>query len=62
MTVRENLAFPLERHLRQMTYKEITKEIEEVLDAVGLRQAIDQMAVINPAGMISLQIKVYSLQ
>lgn len=43
MTVRENLAFPLERHSRQMSHKELTKEIETVLDAVGLSQAIDQM-------------------
>ncbi len=43
MTVRENLAFPLERHAREKTRKEITKEIETVLDAVGLRMAIDQM-------------------
>lgn len=43
MTVRENLAFPLERHAGHMTHKDIVKEIESVLDAVGLSQAIDQM-------------------
>ncbi len=43
MTVRENLAFPLERHQREKTHKEITQEIETVLEAVGLSQAIDQM-------------------
>ena len=43
MTVRENLAFPLERHARQLIPEEITKEVETVLDAVGLSQAIDQM-------------------
>lgn len=43
MTVRENLAFPLERHSRHLKHQEVTKEIETVLDAVGLTQAIDQM-------------------
>jgi phospholipid/cholesterol/gamma-HCH transport system ATP-binding protein len=43
MTVRENLAFPLERHSRKMTHAERTNAIERVLDAVGLRHAIDQM-------------------
>jgi phospholipid/cholesterol/gamma-HCH transport system ATP-binding protein len=43
MTVRENLAFPLERHSRKMTLAERTNAIEKVLDAVGLKQAIDQM-------------------
>ncbi len=43
MTVRENLAFPLERHSRKMKLSERTSAIERVLDAVGLRQAIDQM-------------------
>ncbi|MEO7800609.1 MAG: ATP-binding cassette domain-containing protein [Ginsengibacter sp.] len=43
MTVRENLAFPLERHSRKMTTTERTTAIERVLEAVGLKQAIDQM-------------------
>jgi phospholipid/cholesterol/gamma-HCH transport system ATP-binding protein len=43
MTVRENLAFPLVRHSKHMTEKEVTDAIENVLDAVGLEQAIDQM-------------------
>jgi phospholipid/cholesterol/gamma-HCH transport system ATP-binding protein len=43
MTVRENLAFPLERHSRKMTSSERNNAIERVLDAVGLGQAIDQM-------------------
>lgn len=43
MTVRENLAFPLERHSRKMTAAERTTAIERVLEAVGLKQAIDQM-------------------
>ncbi|MEO6133833.1 MAG: ATP-binding cassette domain-containing protein, partial [Ginsengibacter sp.] len=43
MTVRENLAFPLVRHSRHLTRKEVTAEIESVLDDVGLLQSIDQM-------------------
>jgi phospholipid/cholesterol/gamma-HCH transport system ATP-binding protein len=43
MTVRENLAFPLVRHSRQLTQQEVTKAIEEVLEDVGLSQTIDQM-------------------
>jgi phospholipid/cholesterol/gamma-HCH transport system ATP-binding protein len=43
MTVRENLAFPLVRHSRQLTQKQVTDAIEEVLDDVGLSQTIDQM-------------------
>ncbi len=43
MTVRENLAFPLVRNSRNMKPHEITEAIENVLDAVGLSQTIDQM-------------------
>lgn len=43
MTVRENLEFPLVRHFRKLTSKERNHSIENVLDAVGLLQSIDQM-------------------
>lgn len=43
MTVRENLEFPLVRNKRSLTRTEINKEVEEVLDGVGLLQAINQM-------------------
>lgn len=43
MTVRENLEFPLVRNKRNLTRSEIDKEVEEVLDGVGLSQAINQM-------------------
>jgi phospholipid/cholesterol/gamma-HCH transport system ATP-binding protein len=43
MTVRENLEFPLVRHNRNLTRGEIDKAVEEVLDDVGLLQAINQM-------------------
>ncbi|MDQ2718320.1 MAG: ATP-binding cassette domain-containing protein [Bacteroidota bacterium] len=43
MTVRENLAFPLVRNKKQLSRQEIKKEIESVLDDVGLLQTINQM-------------------
>ncbi|TYR35610.1 ATP-binding cassette domain-containing protein [Sphingobacterium phlebotomi] len=43
MTVRENLEFPLVRNKRNLTRAEIDKEVEEVLEGVGLLQAINQM-------------------
>ena len=43
MTVREILEFPLVRNKRDLTRKEINKEVEEVLEGVGLLQAINQM-------------------
>lgn len=43
MTVRENLAFPLVRHKKQMSKKEVQQSIERVLEAVGLTQTIQQM-------------------
>src|SRR4030095_1092845 len=43
MTVRENLEFPLVRHNKNLSRGEIDKAIEEILDDVGLLQAINQM-------------------
>ncbi|MFD2600085.1 ABC transporter ATP-binding protein [Sphingobacterium corticis] len=43
MTVRENLEFPLVRNKRNLTRAEINKEVEDVLEGVGLSQAINQM-------------------
>jgi len=43
MTVRENLAFPLVRHSKHLSKKEVQEQIERVLDAVGLLQTINQM-------------------
>jgi phospholipid/cholesterol/gamma-HCH transport system ATP-binding protein len=43
MTVRENLEFPLVRHNKNLSRSEINKAVEEVLDDVGLLQAINQM-------------------
>lgn len=43
MSVRENLAFPLVRNARHLTRKEVTSQIESVLNDVGLSQTINQM-------------------
>ncbi|MCI0920245.1 ABC transporter ATP-binding protein [Sphingobacterium rhinopitheci] len=43
MTVRENLEFPLVRNKRNLTRMEIDREVEEVLEGVGLLQTINQM-------------------
>ena len=43
MTVRENLEFPLVRNKRNLTRAEIDREVEDVLEGVGLMQAINQM-------------------
>lgn len=43
MTVRENLEFPLVRNQRNLTKNEINRAVEEILDAVGLLQTLNQM-------------------
>jgi phospholipid/cholesterol/gamma-HCH transport system ATP-binding protein len=43
MTVRENLEFPLIRNSRKIPADKINKEIEDVLNAVGLAETIDQL-------------------
>jgi phospholipid/cholesterol/gamma-HCH transport system ATP-binding protein len=43
MTVRENLEFPLVRHVKEMGLAEREELIHYVLEAVGLSQAINQM-------------------
>ena len=43
MTVRENLEFPLVRHVRNLSRADIDRTVEEALDDVGLKQAINQM-------------------
>ena len=43
MTVRENLAFPVVRHAKHLTRKEVQEQIERVLNEVGLLQTINQM-------------------
>jgi phospholipid/cholesterol/gamma-HCH transport system ATP-binding protein len=43
MTVRENLEFPLKRNKRDISQGEMDEAVKDVLDAVGLTDAIDQM-------------------
>lgn len=43
MTIRENLAFPLVRNARHLSKKEVSAEIESILNDVGLSQTINQM-------------------
>ena len=43
MTVRENLEFPLVQNFKNLKRQQINKEVEDVLEAVGLSQAINQM-------------------
>jgi phospholipid/cholesterol/gamma-HCH transport system ATP-binding protein len=51
MTVRENMEFPLTRVLKMKDQGEIDKRVEEVLDAVGLLEAIDKMPSDLSGGM-----------
>ncbi|WP_026630332.1 ABC transporter ATP-binding protein [Dyadobacter alkalitolerans] len=43
MTVRENLEFPLVRHVKNLSKAEINEQVEYVLEAVGLLQTINQV-------------------
>jgi phospholipid/cholesterol/gamma-HCH transport system ATP-binding protein len=43
MTVRGNLEFPLVRNQKNLTKAEVNHAVEEMLDAVGLLQTINQM-------------------
>ena len=51
MTVRENLDFTLRRHFKTLSESEIDQEIREVLDSVGLEEAIDKMPSELSGGM-----------
>jgi phospholipid/cholesterol/gamma-HCH transport system ATP-binding protein len=51
MTVRENLEFPLTRVLKLKDQAEIDKKVEDVLDSVGLLEAIDKMPSELSGGM-----------
>ena len=53
MTIRENLQFSLVRNFRHMTAAQVTAAVEEVLDAVGLLEKINEM----PADLSGGQIK-----
>jgi phospholipid/cholesterol/gamma-HCH transport system ATP-binding protein len=51
MSVRQNLAFPLKRHFKNLSSKEADGEIESVLESVGLLEAIDKMPSELSGGM-----------
>ncbi|NRT14645.1 phospholipid/cholesterol/gamma-HCH transport system ATP-binding protein [Flavobacterium sp. 28A] len=51
MSVRENLDFTLRRHFDSLTEAEIESEIKEVLESVGLAEAIDKMPSELSGGM-----------
>jgi len=51
MTVRQNLAFPLKRHLRDLSVTELDARVSEMLENVGLADAIDKMPSELSGGM-----------
>jgi len=51
MTVKENLEFPLRRIKAHLTQKEIDAKIEEVLENVGLKDALNKMPSQLSGGM-----------
>jgi phospholipid/cholesterol/gamma-HCH transport system ATP-binding protein len=51
MSVRQNLAFPLKRHSKNLTGKEVEDATIEALDSVGLVEAIDKMPSELSGGM-----------
>jgi len=51
MSVRENLEFPLKRHFKKLSDAESNKAVIEVLESVGLADAIDKMPSELSGGM-----------
>jgi phospholipid/cholesterol/gamma-HCH transport system ATP-binding protein len=51
MTVRENLEFPLRRIRKNLTQREIDDKVKEVLEHVGLSEAVDKMPSQLSGGM-----------
>jgi len=51
MTVKENLEFPLERHLKERTPAIMKELVEEALENVGLKDAINKMPSELSGGM-----------
>lgn len=52
MSVRENLAFTLKHHTRHLAEEEVEIQINEALESVGLKEAIDKMPSELSGGMI----------
>lgn len=51
MTVGENLRFPLKRHSKDLTSKEVEDAVIEALESVGLQESIDKMPSELSGGM-----------
>ena len=51
MSVRQNLAFTLKHHAKDLSDEEIENKINEALDNVGLKEAIDKMPAELSGGM-----------
>ena len=51
MTVRENLEFPLKRHFKKLSGAEVNSAVSDVLESVGLVEAIDKMPSELSGGM-----------
>jgi phospholipid/cholesterol/gamma-HCH transport system ATP-binding protein len=51
MSVRQNLEFPLRRHSKKMSSREVEDSIIEALDSVGLVESIDKMPSELSGGM-----------
>ncbi|CAM4257913.1 ABC transporter ATP-binding protein [Flavobacterium terrigena] len=51
MSVRQNLAFTLKHHTKEVSDEEIEKQIIEALESVGLEDAIDKMPAELSGGM-----------
>ena len=51
MTVRQNLEFPLKRHSKKLSSKEVDEAVIEALESVGLADVIDKMPSELSGGM-----------
>lgn len=51
MTVRQNLSFPLKRHAKKLSVKEVDDAVMDALESVGLAEAIDKMPSELSGGM-----------
>lgn len=51
MSVRQNLEFPLKRHSKNLSAKEVDDDVMEALESVGLAEAIDKMPSELSGGM-----------
>jgi phospholipid/cholesterol/gamma-HCH transport system ATP-binding protein len=51
MTVRQNLEFPLKRHSKKLSSRDVEAAVIEALESVGLSEAIDKMPAELSGGM-----------